>query len=131
LAICLSRTQHCPRPGQQDASAPGFAPLVPADRSWPRGLAKDKARIDARLEDIAPGWAKKFHRSRERTAAGVAGIVAKRSILQKNEPRPEPGSVSHAKRGYLLPAGGLRLANRRICVLPSGAFTNTGCVVVT
>jgi uncharacterized protein YeaO (DUF488 family) len=39
----------------------GFRVLV--DRLWPRGIAKDKARIDLWLKDIAPSHAlrKEFH----------------------------------------------------------------------
>lgn len=53
--------------------------------------------------------------------------------FRKRKPRPGPGSdaTCETQWDYLLPGGGLRLANRRIWVLPSGAFTNTGCEVVT
>jgi uncharacterized protein YeaO (DUF488 family) len=36
---------------------------VPVDRLWPRGIARDKARIDLWLKDIAPSDAlrKRFH----------------------------------------------------------------------
>jgi uncharacterized protein YeaO (DUF488 family) len=43
------------------AAADGTRVLV--DRLWPRGVARDKARIDLWLKDIAPGSAlrKRFH----------------------------------------------------------------------
>lgn len=42
----------------------GDGTRVLVDRLWPRGIAKDKARIDLWLKDIAPSAAlrKRFHR---------------------------------------------------------------------
>jgi uncharacterized protein YeaO (DUF488 family) len=44
-----------------DAPEPGEGTRVLVDRLWPRGLSKDKARVDVWLKDIAPskelrGW---------------------------------------------------------------------------
>lgn len=42
---------------------PGDGTRILVDRLWPRGIAKDKARIDLWLKDIAPSDAlrKRFH----------------------------------------------------------------------
>ena len=42
---------------------PGDGTRILVDRLWPRGIAKDKARIDLWLKDIAPSAAlrKRFH----------------------------------------------------------------------
>lgn len=37
-----------------DAADPGDGTRVLVDRLWPRGLAKDRARIDVWLRDVAP-----------------------------------------------------------------------------
>lgn len=46
-----------------DVSDPTDGMRVLVDRLWPRGIAKDKARIDLWLKDIAPSDAlrKRFH----------------------------------------------------------------------
>jgi uncharacterized protein YeaO (DUF488 family) len=54
-SLVLKRVYQPPHPGD------GTRILV--DRLWPRGIAKDKARIDLWLKDIAPSDAlrKRFH----------------------------------------------------------------------
>ncbi len=54
-SLVLKRVYQPPHPGD------GTRILV--DRLWPRGIAKDKARIDLWLKDIAPSdaWRKRFH----------------------------------------------------------------------
>jgi uncharacterized protein YeaO (DUF488 family) len=54
-ALALKRVYEPPEAGD------GMRILV--DRLWPRGIAKDKARIDLWLKDIAPSAAlrKRFH----------------------------------------------------------------------
>lgn len=47
MAVRIKRAYEKPEPGD------GFRVLV--DRLWPRGVAKDAARIDLWLKDIAPG----------------------------------------------------------------------------
>jgi len=46
-----------------EAPAAGDGMRILVDRLWPRGIAKDKARIDLWLKDIAPSHAlrKRFH----------------------------------------------------------------------
>jgi uncharacterized protein YeaO (DUF488 family) len=46
-----------------DPPAAGDGTRILVDRLWPRGIAKDKARIDLWLKDIAPSHAlrKRFH----------------------------------------------------------------------
>jgi uncharacterized protein YeaO (DUF488 family) len=46
-----------------DKPSAGDGARILVDRLWPRGLAKDKARIDLWLRDIAPSDAlrKRFH----------------------------------------------------------------------
>jgi uncharacterized protein YeaO (DUF488 family) len=46
-----------------EAPDPGDGTRILVDRLWPRGLAKDKAKIDLWLKDIAPSDAlrKRFH----------------------------------------------------------------------
>lgn len=46
-----------------DAPAASDGTRILVDRLWPRGIAKDKARIDLWLKDIAPsdGLRKRFH----------------------------------------------------------------------
>jgi uncharacterized protein YeaO (DUF488 family) len=53
--LALKRAYESPEPGD------GTRILV--DRLWPRGLARDKARIDLWLKDIAPSGVlrKRFH----------------------------------------------------------------------
>lgn len=54
-SLVLKRVYELPEPGD------GTRILV--DRLWPRGIARDKARIDLWLKDIAPSDAlrKRFH----------------------------------------------------------------------
>jgi uncharacterized protein YeaO (DUF488 family) len=54
-SLALKRVYELPEPGD------GTRILV--DRLWPRGIARDKARIDLWLKDIAPSDAlrKRFH----------------------------------------------------------------------
>ena len=50
-------TRHRPdiqRKRAYDAADPGDGTRVLVDRLWPRGLAKDRARIDVWLRDVAP-----------------------------------------------------------------------------
>lgn len=49
MTILLKRAYELPQPGD------GFRILV--DRLWPRGVAKDSARIDLWLKEIAPSTA--------------------------------------------------------------------------
>jgi uncharacterized protein YeaO (DUF488 family) len=46
-----------------EPAAPGDGARVLVDRLWPRGLAKEKARIDLWLKDVAPSDAlrRRFH----------------------------------------------------------------------
>ncbi|HXV28876.1 MAG TPA: DUF488 domain-containing protein [Sinorhizobium sp.] len=46
-----------------EAPSPSDGTRILVDRLWPRGIAKDKARIDLWLKDIAPSDAlrKRFH----------------------------------------------------------------------
>lgn len=67
---------------------------VLVDRLWPRGIARDRARIDVWLKDIAPSDAlrKRFHRKGEDWEAfrvayfaeleGAAAQAAARTVLE-------------------------------------------------
>jgi len=46
-----------------DPPAAGDGPRILVDRLWPRGISKDKAKVDHWLKDIAPSDAirKRFH----------------------------------------------------------------------
>ncbi|WOS61802.1 DUF488 domain-containing protein [Sinorhizobium fredii] len=64
------------------------------DRLWPRGIAKDKARIDLWLKDIAPSDAlrKRFHGKpedwdafREAYAAELEGEAAQAAVKELRE----------------------------------------------
>jgi uncharacterized protein YeaO (DUF488 family) len=57
---------------------PGDGTRVLVDRLWPRGIAKDKARIDLWLKDIAPSDAlrKRFHGKPEDWEAFCAAYSA-------------------------------------------------------
>jgi len=71
------------------AAADGARVLV--DRLWPRGVARDKAKIDLWLKDIAPGDAlrKRFHARpeaweafRKAYAAELAGAAAEAAVKE-------------------------------------------------
>jgi uncharacterized protein YeaO (DUF488 family) len=74
-----------------EAPEPGDGARILVDRLWPRGLAKDKARIDLWLKDIAPSDAlrKRFHGHpdewdvfREAYAAELEGDAAQAAVSE-------------------------------------------------
>ena len=69
-SVALKRVYEPPDPGD------GTRVLV--DRLWPRGIARDKARIDLWLKDIAPSGAlrKRFHAKPESWDAFCAAYAA-------------------------------------------------------
>jgi len=78
------------------------------DRLWPRGLAKDKARIDLWLKDIAPSHAlrKRFHGKpgewgafRAAYAAELEGDSAQEAVRElRNRLRKGPVTLLYAAR---------------------------------
>ena len=60
-----------------DPAAPGDGMRILVDRLWPRGVAKEKAKIDLWLKAIAPSDAlrKRFHGKPEDWAAFVAAYA--------------------------------------------------------
>jgi uncharacterized protein YeaO (DUF488 family) len=74
-----------------EAPEPGDGTRILVDRLWPRGIAKDKARIDRWLKDIAPSDAlrKRFHGHpdewdvfREAYAAELEGDAAQAAVSE-------------------------------------------------
>src|SRR5262245_56059820 len=61
MESAMSRTIRLKRVYEAPAASDGTRILV--DRLWPRGIAKDKAKVDLWLKDIAPSDAlrKRFH----------------------------------------------------------------------
>jgi uncharacterized protein YeaO (DUF488 family) len=78
-------------------AGPGDGLRVLVDRLWPRGIAKDKARVDLWLKDIAPSDAlrKRFHARPERWEEFCVAYAA--------ELKAEPGRT--AAKGLLERAG--------------------------
>ncbi len=68
MALKLKRVYEAP------ATADGMRILV--DRLWPRGIAKEKAKIDLWLKEIAPSDAlrKRFHAKPEQWDALPRGL---------------------------------------------------------
>lgn len=83
-----------------DAPAKGDGARVLVDRLWPRGIAKQKAKIDLWLKDVAPSneLRKTFHAKpeawdafvsaykRELTGAAAQAAVAELEALLRKEP---------------------------------------------
>ena len=61
-----------------DPPEPGDGARILVDRLWPRGIAKDKARIDLWLKEIAPsdGLRRRFHGHPEKWDAFCAAYEA-------------------------------------------------------
>jgi uncharacterized protein YeaO (DUF488 family) len=84
----------------------GFRVLV--DRLWPRGIAKEKARVDLWLKDIAPGHAlrKEFHGHPEQWdtfraayAVELAGPEARKAVdLLRERLKSGPVTLLYAAR---------------------------------
>jgi uncharacterized protein YeaO (DUF488 family) len=85
-----------------DPAAPGDGTRVLVDRLWPRGLAKDKAKVDLWLRDIAPSDAlrKRFHHRPEDWDAFCAAYAAElerpaaQAALAELRERLEEGPVT-------------------------------------
>ena len=77
-----------------EAPAAGDGMRILVDRLWPRGIAKDQAKIDLWLKDIAPGDAlrKRFHGHPEDWDAFRAAYAAELE---------EAGEAVQALRGHL------------------------------
>ena len=77
-----------------EAPAPGDGTRILVDRLWPRGIAKDKAKIDLWLKDIAPSDAlrKRFHEHPEDWNAFRAAYAAELK---------QAGSAVQELRGHL------------------------------
>jgi uncharacterized protein YeaO (DUF488 family) len=77
-----------------EAPAAGDGMRILVDRLWPRGIAKDKAKIDLWLRDIAPSDAlrKRFHGHPEDWDAFRAAYAAELA---------ESGDAVKALRGHL------------------------------
>ena len=99
-ALVLKRVYEQPQAGD------GIRILV--DRLWPRGIAKDKARVDLWLKDIAPsrGLRKRFHGKPDEWDAfcrayfaeleGAAAQAATRDLLDRL--RQGPVTLLYAAR---------------------------------
>ncbi|HYM32253.1 MAG TPA: DUF488 family protein [Candidatus Cybelea sp.] len=86
----------------------GDGTRILVDRLWPRGIARDKARIDLWLKDIAPSDAlrKRFHGNPDEWAAfcaayaaelkGAAGRAAVKDLLDRL--RKGPVTLLYAAR---------------------------------
>ena len=74
--MAISKTLALKRVYAPPAAGDGTRILV--DRLWPRGIARDKARIDLWLKDIAPsdGLRKRFHGRPEDWGAFCAAYEA-------------------------------------------------------
>jgi len=91
-----------------DAAEPGDGVRILVDRLWPRGIARDKARIDLWLKDIAPSDAlrKRFHGQpqdwelfRDAYAAELEGAAAQAAAQQLFEQlRAGPVTLLYAAR---------------------------------
>ena len=82
-----------------EAPAPADGTRILVDRLWPRGIAKDKARIDLWLRDIAPSDAlrKRFHAKPEDWDAFRAAYAAE---LEDDAARAAVATLlEHLKRG--------------------------------
>ncbi|GAA0551487.1 DUF488 domain-containing protein [Chitinophaga japonensis] len=73
-----------------DAPAPADGYRILVDRLWPRGIAKDAARMDRWLKEVAPSTAlrkwlhqdpARWHDFRERYTAELAGSSAVEELL--------------------------------------------------
>ena len=75
MAGKASPSFHVKRVYETPAESDGLRVLV--DRLWPRGLAKDKARIDLWLKDIAPSddLRRRFHGAPEKWREFVAAYA--------------------------------------------------------
>jgi uncharacterized protein YeaO (DUF488 family) len=92
----MTRKPGLKRIYEAPAAADGTRVLV--DRLWPRGIAKDKAKVDLWLRDLSPSDSlrKRFHGQPEKWAefraayageleepAAVAAVAALRALLRK------------------------------------------------
>ncbi|MGE3872755.1 MAG: DUF488 domain-containing protein [Parvibaculaceae bacterium] len=91
-----------------EAPAKSDGSRVLVDRLWPRGIARDKAKIDLWLKDVAPSneLRKKFHAKPEAWDAFVsaykkelAGAAAQAAVAQLEAlMRKEPVTLLYAAR---------------------------------
>lgn len=90
-ALRLKRIYQPPEPGD------GTRILV--DRLWPRGIARDKARIDLWLKDIAPSDAlrKRFHGKPDDWGAFCAAYIAELADAKPQAAAKE--LLQHLRRG--------------------------------
>jgi len=77
-----------------EAPAPGDGTRILVDRLWPRGIARDKAKIDLWLKEIAPSDAlrRRFHGHPEEWDAFRAAYAAELEAA---------GAAVEALRGHL------------------------------
>jgi uncharacterized protein YeaO (DUF488 family) len=76
-------------------AAPGDGLRVLVDRLWPRGIAKEKARVDLWLKDIAPSDALRRRVHGGRMSWGEFAMAYGRELAQ------EPGKSAAARLGEL------------------------------